>query len=210
MTTAVTTDNARRRPKGNKRERTRAALLEAARALIREKGYERTTMEEVARRAGMTGGALYGNFKNRDELFIALGQTYWAPIKPMIRPGSSFADKMRAMAEATIAALPERRVGVVGRLTGMAYALSHEALRTQVHETTAASYGGGAGWLRSVGDDGQLPMPAELLVVVIHSLTEGLVFQRLMTPDLVPDEVFYAAFAALARPAEATNSQSAT
>ena len=30
-------------------------------------------------------------------------------------------------------------------------------------------------------------------------LTEGLVFQRLLTPDLVPDEVFYAAFAALAQ-----------
>lgn len=202
MTIAAAIDNARRRPKGDKRARTRAALLEAARALIREKGYERTTMEDVARRAGMTGGALYGNFKNRDELFIALGQTYWAPIKPKIRPGSSFADKMRAMAEATIAAIPERRVGAVGRLTGMAYALSHEALRAQVREATAASYGWGAGWLRSVADDGQLPMPAEILVVVIHTLTEGLVFQRLMTPDLVPDEVFHAAFAALARPAE--------
>jgi AcrR family transcriptional regulator len=162
-------------------------------------------MEDVARRAGMTGGALYGNFKNRDELFIALGQTYWAPIKPMIRPGSSFADKMRAMAEATIAAIPERQMGAVGRLTGMAYALSHEALRAQVREATAASYGWGAGWLRSVADDGQLPMPAEILVVVIHSLTEGLVFQRLMAPDLVPDEVFYAAFAALARPSDATS-----
>jgi AcrR family transcriptional regulator len=205
MTTEATTDNARRRPKGDKRARTRAALLEAARSLIREKGYERTTMEDVARRAGMTGGALYGNFKNRDELFIALGQTYWAPIKPMIRPGSSFADKMRAMAEATIAAIPERQMGAVGRLTGMAYALSHEALRAQVREATAASYGWGAGWLRSVADDGQLPMPAEILVVVIHSLTEGLVFQRLMAPDLVPDEVFYAAFAALARPSDATS-----
>ena len=202
MTIAAATNNARRRPKGDKRARTRAALLEAARALIREKGHERTTMEEVARRAGMTGGALYGNFKNRDELFIALGQTYWAPIKPMIRPGSSFADKMRAMAEAAIAAIPERRMAAVGRLTGMAYALKHEALRAQVREATAASYGWGAGWLRSVADDGQLPMPAEILVVVIHTLTEGLVFQRLMTPDLVPDEVFYAAFAALARPAE--------
>jgi AcrR family transcriptional regulator len=30
--------------------------------VIREKGYERTTMEEVARRAGMTRGAIYGNF----------------------------------------------------------------------------------------------------------------------------------------------------
>jgi AcrR family transcriptional regulator len=202
MTTAATTDDARRRPKGDKRARTRAVLLEAARNLIREKGYERTTMEDVARRAGMTGGALYGNFKNRDELFIALGQTYWVPVKPKIRPGSSFADKMRALAEATLAAIPERRVAAVGRLTGMAYALSHEALRAQVRDATASSYGWGAGWLRSVADDGQLPMPAELLVVVIHSLTEGLVLQRLMTPDLVPDEVFYAAFAALARPAE--------
>jgi len=76
----------RGRPKGDKRERTRTALLEAARALVRERGYERTTLERVAHRAGMTTGAIYGNFKNRDELFIALGQTYWAPIAPKIAP----------------------------------------------------------------------------------------------------------------------------
>ena len=196
-----TIENARRQPKGDKRARTRAKLLEAARDLIREEGYEHATVEAVARRAGMTSGALYGNFKNRDELFIALGQSYWAPIKPMIRPGSSFADKMRALAEATLAAIPNRRAAAVGRLTGMAYALTHEALRAEVREVTARSYGWGAAWLRSVADDGQLPMPPEILVAVIHAMTEGLVFQRLMTPDLVPDEVFYAAFAALARPA---------
>ena len=52
----------RQQPKGDKRERTRAALLEAARALVREKGYERTTIDQVAKRAGMTTGAIYGNF----------------------------------------------------------------------------------------------------------------------------------------------------
>src|SRR5262249_39683639 len=57
----------RRRPKGDKRERTRAALLAAARDLIREKGYAQTTLEDIAERAGMTTGAIYGNFKNRDE-----------------------------------------------------------------------------------------------------------------------------------------------
>ena len=62
----------RRAPKGDKRERICAALLEAARALVRERGYERTTLEKVAKRAGMTTGAIYGNFKNRDDLFIAL------------------------------------------------------------------------------------------------------------------------------------------
>src|SRR5262245_59858123 len=115
--------SARRKPKGDKRDRTRAALLEAARGLIREKGYERTTLEDVASRAGMTTGAIYGNFKNRDELFIALGQTYWAPVAPRIAPGASFADAMRALAKATLKAVDERRPAAVGRLTGLAYAL---------------------------------------------------------------------------------------
>ena len=107
---------------------------------------------------------------------------------------------MRALAEATIAAIPERRLGVVGRLTGMAYAIAHEDLRQGVVRKTAESYDWGADWLRSVADEGGLPMPAEQLVVVIHALTEGLMFQRLLTPELVPDSVIYAAFAALSRP----------
>lgn len=195
---APTEPSPRRQPKGDKRARTRARLLEAARELIREKGHERTTLQEVAKRAGMTSGAIYGNFRNRDDLFIALAEVYWAPIKPKIRPDSTFPEKMRALAEATITAIPDRRAAAVGRLTGMAYALTHEELRAQVHEATARSYAWGAAWLASVADDDGLPMPPDILVAAIHGLTEGLVFQRLLTPDLVPDAVFYAAFAALA------------
>lgn len=189
----------RRVPKGDKRERTRAALLAAARELVRERGYEGTTLQDVAARAGMTSGAIYGNFRNRDDLFLALGLTYWPPIVPRYRPTATFAEKMRALAEATLAAIPERRAVAGGRLTGLAYALSHEAMRAKVQEITTASYALGADWLRSIASDDELPMPAEQLVCVIHVLTEGLVFQRLLTPELVPDEVVYAAFAALAR-----------
>ncbi len=188
----------RGRPKGDKRERTRARLLEAARQLIREKGYDRTTMQDVAERAGMTSGAIYGNFKSRDALFVALGQTWWAPIRPKIRPDSSFADKMRALAEATLAAIPERRDAAVGRLSGLAHTLTREDLRAEVLAVTRQSFATGAAWLRSVADEDGLPMPAEILVAVIHSLTEGLLYQRFLTPELVPDEAFYAAFAALA------------
>ena len=187
----------RGKPKGDKRDRTRAALLEAARALIREKGYERTTMEEVARRAGMTTGAIYGNFKNRDELFIALGQTYWAPVVPKITPGATFAEAMRALATATIAAVDDRAPVAVGRLTGVAYALTNSELRARVREITKGSYEVGAEWLRTF-DESELPMPADVLVRVIHALIEGLVLQRILTPELFPDEVFYEAFAALA------------
>ena len=185
-------------PKGDKRSRTRARLIEAARELIREKGYARTTLQDVATRAGMTSGAIYGNFKNRDELFVALAEASWAPIRPKIKSDSTFAEKMRALADATLAALPDRRHAAVGRLTGMAYAMTHDELRARVHEITAQHFAAGASWLRSVADERELPMPAEHLVRVLHALMEGLVFQRLLTPELVPDEVFYAAFEALA------------
>jgi AcrR family transcriptional regulator len=187
----------RSRPKGDKRERTRAKLLEAARALIREKGYEHTTLEDIAERAGMTTGAIYGNFKNRDDLFLALGQTYWAPIKPRVKPGASFSNIMQAMAEATIAAIPDRAAVAVGRLTGLAYTLAHEDLRARVSSVTAESYAIGEQWLRAMVKKEDLPMPAGQFVRVLHSLTEGLVFQRLLTPELLPDQVIRAAFLAL-------------
>jgi len=186
------------RPKGDKRDRTRTALLEAARALIREKGYELTTLEDVARRAGMTTGAIYGNFKNRDELFIALGHTYWAPVTPDVPPGATFAEAMHSLAVATLDAVEERRSAAVGRLTGLAFALKQPELRAQVLDVTTHSYEVGAAWLRTF-DPRDLPMPPEHLVRVIHSLIEGLVMQRLLTPELYPDDVFHAAFAALAK-----------
>ena len=200
-------DSRRRQPKGDKRERTRAKLLEAARALIREKGFENTTLEDIAERAGMTTGAIYGNFKNRDDLFIALGQSYWAPIKPQVTPGSSFPVIMRAMADATLAAIPDRSAAAVGRLTGLAYTLTHEQMRAQVSEITAQSYAFGEQWLRTVTKEEDLPMPADQLVRVLHAMIEGLVFQRLLTPELVPDEIFRAAFGALAKPENGAKAQ---
>jgi AcrR family transcriptional regulator len=186
-------------PKGDKRERTRAKLLEAARALIREKGYEQTTLEDIAERAGMTTGAIYGNFKNRHDLFLALGQAYWPPIKPRVKSGAGFADVMRAMADATIAAIPERSAVAVGRLTGLAYTLAHEDMRARVASFTAESYAFGEEWLREVVKKDELPMAVGELVRVIHALTEGLVFQRLLTPELITDRVIRAAFLGLAR-----------
>lgn len=198
MTSDVANLAPRRRPKGDKRARTRAAIVRAAAELAEEIGYERVTLQAVARRAGLSNGAIYGNFKNRDDLFAALGPTYWPRIRARMTPGSSFAEKMRAVAEATIAVLPERRRVATGRLTGLAYTLANEGLQARAEEIAATSYAAAAAWWRSVADDGPLPMEPEVLVRVLNALMEGLTLQRLLTPDLIPDEVIYAAFAALA------------
>lgn len=190
--------SSRGRPKGDKRERTRARLLDAALELTREKGFERTTLQDIAQRAGMTTGAIYGNFKNRDQLFMALAERQWSPIRPKFRPDASFAEIMRAAADALLASVPERKDAAVGALTFRAYILRHEELREQFRDTVASGYDAGAAWFRAICDADDLPMSPDLLVRVINVLIEGLLFQRFLTPELIDDEVFYAAFAALA------------
>jgi AcrR family transcriptional regulator len=188
----------RGRPKGDKRERTRTALLDAALALTREKGFEQTTLQDVAERAGMTTGAIYGNFRNRDELFMALAVRQWAPIRPRFTLGASFAELMHATAEAVLASIPEREPAAVGALTFRAYALRHEEIRASFRDEMAKGLAAGATWMDAVFSADDLPMPAETMVRVINALIEGLLFQRFLTPELMPDDVFYAAFAALA------------
>ena len=53
-------------------EATRRALLDAARQLFAADGYQATRTEEVVRRAGVTRGALYHHFRDKEDLFRAV------------------------------------------------------------------------------------------------------------------------------------------
>jgi AcrR family transcriptional regulator len=50
---------------------TRQRLLDAASEVFLEKGYEGTRVAEIARRAGLTTGAIYGNFESKADLLTA-------------------------------------------------------------------------------------------------------------------------------------------
>ena len=51
-------------------EQTRLKILKAALDLFVEKGYERTTFEDVAQRIGLTKGAVYWHFKSKPDLLM--------------------------------------------------------------------------------------------------------------------------------------------
>ena len=59
------------RPRGDKRQRTRQALIEATLAEIEASGFAAASLEAIARRAGMSRGAIYSNFADRSELLLA-------------------------------------------------------------------------------------------------------------------------------------------
>jgi AcrR family transcriptional regulator len=54
---------------------TRERLIEIARALFAERGYEATSLEQVQRRAGVSRGALYHHFTSKKKLFEAVLDT---------------------------------------------------------------------------------------------------------------------------------------
>ncbi|EPY2273312.1 TetR/AcrR family transcriptional regulator [Clostridium sporogenes] len=53
----------------NEHNRKKQHILEAAIMKFTEKGFEKTSLREIASAAGLTTGAIYHHFKNKDELF---------------------------------------------------------------------------------------------------------------------------------------------
>ncbi|MGA0602827.1 TetR/AcrR family transcriptional regulator [Caulobacter sp. KR2-114] len=186
-----------RRRRGGKRDRTRSALITAAGDLIRDHGYEAATLEAIAARAGMTRGAIYGNFTNRDDLFAEVVLERWTPVTPEYLPGSSFREHMARLARAYFAAARER-APAVHAASFQLQVRRHEALRRrlaiqgrEIIESTARE-------LLSLYPAAELPVPAVPLIKALAALGEGLMAAYFADPEYYPEEVFVMAFEALA------------
>jgi AcrR family transcriptional regulator len=58
-------------------EHTRSLLLDAAEDVFAEKGFISATLDDIARAAGYTKGAIYKHFATKEDLFLAVSDRYW-------------------------------------------------------------------------------------------------------------------------------------
>lgn len=65
-------------------EHTRAALLHAALEIFYRYGVAQASLQEIATTAGVTRGALYWHFKNKEDLFDALFQQFFSEMDAQI------------------------------------------------------------------------------------------------------------------------------
>ena len=73
-------------------EKTRCAILAAAETLFLEKGVAHTSLEHIARQAGVTRGAVYWHFANKAHLFNAM-------LNQVRLPPEQLAERMHGCAE---------------------------------------------------------------------------------------------------------------
>jgi AcrR family transcriptional regulator len=70
--TATREDAASKGPVGERGRTTRAALVESAAELFVEEGYGAVSVRDLARRTHLTSGAIYGHFRNKADLLVAV------------------------------------------------------------------------------------------------------------------------------------------
>jgi AcrR family transcriptional regulator len=186
-----------RRTSGGKRDRTRAALVNATLKIVAEKGIAAASLDEIAARAGMTKGAIYSNFSGKAELLLAAvgakGLTIAsddAQAVPLRQHLQAFA---RELADITRRAQGEARFLAELQL----YALTDPELRREASALYAESFAGNAAFLSQSA--GLRPgLPPRHLAVALQSIALGFMMQSLITPDEVTEAVIVETLAALA------------
>jgi AcrR family transcriptional regulator len=87
-------------------ERSRAAILDAALELFSHRGYRATAVRDIAGRAGVSTGAVYHQFPDKDAIFLALLDDFWTitegPDFPLQRAldAGAFPDRLDEIADA--------------------------------------------------------------------------------------------------------------
>ncbi|UYM07431.1 TetR/AcrR family transcriptional regulator [Solicola gregarius] len=86
-----------------RRARSRTALLESAARGLSRYGYANLRLEQVARDAGYTRGALYHQFKDKQDLTLAVARTWWREtwrqdVLPLVEAESEPAAALLALA----------------------------------------------------------------------------------------------------------------
>ena len=186
----------RRLTRAESKEATRAGLLASAARVFARRGFHGASVEEVAEDAGFSKGAVYSNFRSKEDLFLALLDEHFdrrlqAIRRVMAKPEPPGTQARRSGIDfvASMAADPDwlalffefwvharRNPAVRRRLVARV-----RALRAAVAEIMAE---------RAAELGAELPIPAERLAAMTFAMATGVAAHRTLDPAAVPDDLY--------------------
>ncbi|NKY28519.1 TetR/AcrR family transcriptional regulator [Nocardia gamkensis] len=165
--------------------RTRTVLITTAKRLFLEDGYQATTLDKVAKAAGFTKGAVYSNFRTKDDLCLAVLDEIHA---------ERAAEVAEIIAAPTAAARLKRMTEWAERVVGdpdwtqlelefSVHARRDEHLRAELASRLADIAGMVGAALRAT-EDLDTPMPRAEAAVAVLALGVGLGLFRSIDPGI--------------------------
>jgi AcrR family transcriptional regulator len=176
---------------------TRSRLLGSAEAVFARSGFHGASVEEIAREAGATTGALYSNFAGKEDLFLALFEERIAAdvgdYSQIVAAGATIAEQARGSADRWMAILRERPDYFPLLIEFWAYAIREPARRERLAERFAALRSASARLVLEAAEQRGFPPNAEageFVGILINALGNGLALEKLVDPDAVPDSLY--------------------
>lgn len=175
---------------------TRARLMDSAAAIAARRGIEGASLDAVAQAAGFTKGAVYANFANKEELFLAMLDAHFderlAELDRILATDADPDDQAREAAAGLMRVLaedPERH-----RLffEFAAYAARNEDFREQLVARYRVLRERLAELLASrVARLGIDPIvPSDEVAAMAFAMANGVALERLLEPEAVPETMF--------------------
>ncbi len=186
-------------PATRKRRQTVRRLIEAANAVVAEKGFQRASLEEIAARAGLTKGAIYSNFESKEHLFWAVLGSRRLTIASEWRGDRSMRENMHENAVAFCANLKESRAHAAFLAEFILYALANVEARARWAQWYGAPFEGTSPAVEAYLSAQRMP-PFRVFWTAVQTMAFGFYIQHALVPGLVTDEVIIAAVESLAGP----------
>lgn len=180
-----------------RKAQTRAELIAAARTVFAHRGFHGASLEQIAREAGYSTGAIYWHFSGKDDLFLAVFEDYattrvgqWEQIHA--RAQGALPQRARAYADQWMERLRDDPEFMVLTLEFLVHAWRDPPLRQAFGDRVAFGRLALARVLeQDAGVQGiELPMAAEEIAGVLRELGTGLALAKLADPDAIPDRSF--------------------
>ncbi|MFJ4650097.1 TetR/AcrR family transcriptional regulator [Nocardia sp. NPDC088792] len=163
-------------PKGVTKRRpiTVTALLDAALELFAEQGFGATSIPEICARAGLTKGAFYSNYGDKDELFLALFDREWTTRLERLRETFPPGRDVAAALLPVVVTDTDRRWLLVSAEFAL-HAIRRPALAVRLLEHEARGRSAMAALLtESLDAAGRVPLlPIEELTRLVVTVVEG-------------------------------------
>ena len=189
--------------RGERRLITRAQLLDAAERVFARDGMRGASVDAIALEAGYSTGAVYSNFKGKEDLFLTLLEeridprlaTVYEAIEaelaagvPPLEAARRFVSMLRGERDAFVLLVDFWGQAVRDPAAAERFAQRHARLRATVGQLLDAAIRE-----RKTGAG----LPTDQLATSLIALANGFVIELLADPDAVPDDLFGHAIGAL-------------